>query len=74
MRGKDRLRLLETDPEWSDTIFDTCSELTELLEQNSYRFANTMPSTPHRYTLKRTWPSEEAFVEALRILRTVERV
>lgn len=74
MRGKDRLRLIATAPEWSDTIFDTCSELAEILEQNSYRFAFTMPSTPHSYTLKRTWPSEEAFVEALRKLRTVERV
>lgn len=74
MRGKERLRVLDTAPEWSDTIFDTCSELAELLEQNSYRFAVTMPSTPHRYTLKQTSPSEEEFVEALRKMRTVERV
>ena len=74
MRGKERIRVLDTAPEWSDIIFDTCSELAELLEQNSYRFAVTMPSTPHRYTLKQTWSSEEVFVEALRKLRTVERV
>ena len=74
MRGKELLRLLETAPEWSDTIFAPCSELAEFLEQNSYRFTTTMPSTPHSYTLKRTWASEDAFVEALRKLRAVERV
>ncbi|MYI77759.1 MAG: class I SAM-dependent methyltransferase [Gammaproteobacteria bacterium] len=71
---KEKLRLIETVPDWSDSIFDTCSELAELLEQNSYNFAFTMPSTPHCYTLKRSWPSEEAFVEALRKMRAVERV
>ena len=71
---KEKLRFIKTAPDWSDSIFDTCSELAELLVQNSYNFAFTMPSTPHCYTLKRTWSSEEAFVEALRKLRAVERV
>lgn len=72
-RAKEELRLIENAPDWSDTIFDICSELTELLEQNSYRFATTMPSTSYRYTLKQTWLNEEMFVEALRKMRNVER-
>ncbi|MYD46243.1 MAG: class I SAM-dependent methyltransferase [Gammaproteobacteria bacterium] len=71
---KERLRPIESAPEWSDSIFDTCSELAELLEQHAYCFAFTMPSTPHRYTLKRMWESDELFVEALRKMRAVERV
>ena len=73
-RVREKLRPIESAPEWSESIFDTCSELAELLEQNSYQFAFTMPSTPHRNTLKRTWESDELFVEALRKMRAVERV
>ena len=69
-----RSRPLETAPEWSDGVFDNCTELTALLETHSYRFARTMPGAPHSYTLKRTWESEELFVEALRKMRAVERV
>ena len=74
MLQSESLRAIQTAPEWSDEIFETCSELTELLEKNAYRFAFTMPATPHRYTLKKTWPSEEEFVGALKKLRTVERI
>ena len=70
----ERLRPIETAPEWSHEVFDTCAELTELLERHSYRFARTMPGAPHSYTLKRTWPSEDEFVEALRKMRAVERI
>lgn len=69
-----RFRPIETAPEWSDGVFYTCAELTALLEAHSYRFARTMPGAPHSYTLKRTWESEELFVEALRKMRAVERV
>ena len=67
-------RPIETAPEWSDEVFDTCAELAELLEKHSYRFARTMPGTPHSYTLKRTWHSEDQFVEALGKMRAVERI
>ena len=69
-----RFRPVETAPEWSDEVFDICAELTELLETHSYRFARTMPGAPHSYTLKRTWHTEDLFVEALRKMRAVERV
>ena len=69
-----RFRPIGTAPEWSDEVFDTSAELTELLETHSYRFARTMPGAPHSYTLKRTWRPEELFVEALRKMRAVERV
>ncbi|MDE0716474.1 MAG: class I SAM-dependent methyltransferase [Rhodospirillaceae bacterium] len=70
----ERFRPIETAPEWSHEVFDTCAELTELLERHSYRFARTMPGAPHSYTLKRTWPGEDKFVEALRKMRAVERI
>ena len=69
-----RFRPIETAPEWSDEIFDICAELTGLLETHSYRFARTMPGAPHSYTLKKTWQTEDLFVEALRKMRAVERV
>ena len=46
-----RFRPIETAPEWSDEVFDTCAEPAELLERHSYRFARTMPGAPHSYTL-----------------------
>ena len=67
-------RPIEGAPEWSHEVFDTCAELAELLERHSYRFARTMPGAPHSYTLKRTWPAEGEFVEALRKMRAVERI
>ena len=70
----ERFRPVKTAPEWSDWVFDTCAELTELLEKNPYRFARTMPDTPHSYTLKRTWRTEDQFVEALKKMRAVERI
>ena len=70
----ERFRPIDTAPEWSDDVFDTCAELAELLERHSYRFARTMPGAPHSYTLKRTWPGEDEFVEALRKMRAVERI
>ena len=70
----ERFRPVETAPEWSDEVFDTCAELAELLEKHSYRFARTMPGAPHSYTLKRTWDSQDEFVEALRKMRAVERI
>ena len=69
-----RFRPVETAPEWSGEVFDICAELTGLLETHSYRFARTMPGAPHSYTLKRTWHTEDLFVEALRKMRAVERV
>ena len=70
----ERLRPIETAPQWSDKVFGTCAELAELLEKHSYRFARTMPGTPHSYTLKKTWQSEDEFVEALGKMRAVERI
>ena len=51
--GNARFRPIETAPEWSHEVFDTCAELAELLERHSYRFARTMPGAPHSYTLKK---------------------
>lgn len=66
MTGRnERFRPIGTAPEWSHEVFDTCAELAELLERHSYRFARTMPGAPHSYTLKRTWPAEDEFVEPL---------
>ena len=70
----ERFRPVETAPAWSESVFDTCAELTELLEKHPYRFARTMPGAPHSYTLKRTWRAEDQFVEALKKMRAVERV
>ena len=70
----EKFRPIETAPGWSHKVFDTCVELAELLERHSYRFARTMPGAPHSYTLKRTWQSEDEFVEALRKMRAVERI
>ena len=72
--GDNRFRPLEGAPDWSEEVFDSCAELAGLLETHSYQFARTMPGAPHSYTLKRTWPSEELFVQALRKMRAVERV
>ena len=69
-----KFRPLEGAPDWSEEVFDSCAELTALLEAHSYRFARTMPGAPHSYTLKRTWESGELFVEALSKMRAVERV
>ncbi len=69
-----RFRPLEGAPDWSEEVFDSCAELTALLEAHSYRFARTMPGAPHSYTLKRTWESGDLFVEALHKMRAVERV
>ena len=75
MTGENQgFRPIETAPEWSREVFDTCAKLAELLERHSYRFAKTMPGAPHSYTLKRTWPVEDEFVEALRKMRAVERI
>ncbi|MDE2814896.1 MAG: hypothetical protein OXM01_17855 [Gemmatimonadota bacterium] len=73
-RESEKFRPIETAPEWSHEVFDTCAELADLLERHSYRFARTMPGAPHSYSLKRTWPSEGDFVEALRKMRSVERI
>jgi len=72
--ASNRFRAIETAPDWSEAVFDSCAELTELLERHTYRFARTMPGAPHSYTLKRTWRSQDLFVEALRKMRAVERV
>ncbi len=74
IRNDSRFRPIETAPEWSREVFDTCAELTWLLERHSYRFARTMPGAPHSYTLKKTWDDEDEFVEALRKMRAVERI
>ena len=72
--GDKRFRPVETAPEWSDKVFDSCAELAGLLETHSHRFARTMPGAAHSCTLKRTWRPEDLFVEALRKMRAVERV
>lgn len=71
---REQLRAIETAPEWSHEVFDTCAELTELLEKHSYRCARTTPGTPHSYTLEGTWPGDDEFVGALQKLRAVERI
>ena len=71
----ERFRPIETAPNWSHEVFDTCADLAGLLETHAYRFARTMPGAPHSYTLKRTWEGgAEEFVEALRKMRAVERI
>ncbi len=73
-REDERIRPIATAPRWSPEVFDTCAELAGLLEKHSYRFARTMPGTPHSYTHKETWESADTFVEALRKMRAVERI
>ena len=39
----------------------TLENIKQILEGKSYRFAKTMPETPHFYTLKREWDNPKEF-------------
>lgn len=40
-----------------------------LLQQQRYTFAATMPHNPHEYTLKKDWRSKDEFSEAVKFIR-----
>ena len=74
MTGEDeRFRQIESAPEWSHEVFDTCAELAERLKGIRTASPVRCPARPIA-TLKRTWPCEDEFVEALRKMRSVERI
>lgn len=43
--------------------------LNSLFHDKEWRFAKTMPTNPHWYTLANTWESREEFEEAARLIR-----
>jgi len=55
-------------------VNDELSEVVKALEAAPYRFATTMPATPHHYTLKREWRDPHRFVEVVRSMRKFERM
>ena len=44
-------------------------DITQILESKSYRFAKTMPESPHFYTLKREWDNLKEFEKAVSYIR-----
>ena len=44
-------------------------DITQILESKSYRFAKTMPESPHFYTLKREWDNLKEFEKAVLYIR-----
>jgi len=47
----------------------TREELIRHLEAATYKFAKTMPKTPHWYTLRKTWADEKLFEAAVMAAR-----
>ena len=43
--------------------------ITQILESKAYRFAKTMPESPHFYTLKREWDNPKEFEKAVSYIR-----
>ena len=43
----------------------TSQEVGELLEQQKYKFARTMPWIPHYYTLKETWADGDQYRDVI---------
>ena len=46
-----------------------CEGYRRLLERQIWKFAKTMPQHPHWYTLRATWLSDEAFMQAVEFIR-----
>lgn len=47
----------------------TREELIRHLEAATYKFAKTMPKTPHWYTLRKTWSDEALFERVVQAIR-----
>ena len=45
----------------SDDVITDIDGVHDILEENKWVFAKTMPETPHFYTLRRTWRDEKEF-------------
>lgn len=55
-------------------VSDELSEVVRVLESAPYRFAVTMPSTPHYYTLKRERRAPQTFAGIVESMRKFERL
>ena len=44
-------------------------DITQILESKAYRFAKTIPESPHFYTLKREWDNLKEFEKAVSYIR-----
>jgi len=53
----------------SDDIITDIDEVHDILEENKWVFAKTMPETPHFYTLRRTWSDEKKFESIVEFIR-----
>ena len=53
----------------SDDVITDIDEVHDILEENKWVFAKTMPETPHFYTLRRTWSDEKKFESIVEYIR-----
>ena len=53
----------------SDDVITDIDEVHDILEENKWVFAKTMPETPHFYTLRRTWRDEKEFESIVEYIR-----
>ena len=53
----------------SDDVITDIDEVHDILEENKWIFAKTMPETPHFYTLRRTWSDEKKFESIVEYIR-----
>ena len=52
-----------------DDVITDIDEVHDILEENKWIFAKTMPETPHFYTLRRTWRDEKEFESIVEYIR-----
>ena len=52
-----------------EIFFMTIENIKQILESKEYRFAKTMPESPHFYTLKREWDNLKEFEKAVSYIR-----
>ena len=53
----------------SDDVITDIDGVHDILEENKWIFAKTMPETPHFYTLRRTWRDEKEFESVVEYIR-----
>ena len=46
----------------------TKDKVNQLLRDNTFRFAKSMPRIPHSYTLKNTWESGDDFIKVVKFI------
>lgn len=49
-------------------------DLIFLLENAQYKFAITMPDSPHWYTLRETWVDDRQFVSVVKTIRKIGHI